>query len=239
MAQFSTNNHLIYVVDDDAAIARLVSVNLAARGYRVKEFNSGSQAVAAFKNDAPDLVILDIMMPEIDGLEVTRLIRQISQVPIMILSVRDETADKLTALDMGADDYITKPFGIEELLARTRAILRRTAPATKEEFIPSTWDYRSGGLFVDLDGLRVISHYCGKQLTPREWALLRVFIKYAGRVVAHRTLLQEAWGPDYGEEGDYVRTYVNRLRRKIEPEPQQPRYLLLERGLGYRLVETT
>ncbi len=239
MAQFSTNNHLIYVVDDDAAIARLVSVNLAARGYRVKEFNSGSQAVAAFKNDAPDLVILDIMMPEIDGLEVTRLIRQISQVPIMILSVRDETADKLTALDMGADDYITKPFGIEELLARTRAILRRTAPATKEEFIPSTWDYRSGGLFVDLDGLRVISHDCGKQLTPREWALLRVFIKYAGRVVAHRTLLQEAWGPDYGEEGDYVRTYVNRLRRKIEPEPQQPRYLLLERGLGYRLVETT
>jgi len=239
MAQFSTNKHLIYVVDDDAAIARLVSVNLADRGYRVKEFNSGSQAVTELKIDAPDLVILDIIMPEPDGLEVTRQIRQISQVPIMILSVRDETADKLTALDTGAEDYITKPFGTEELLARTRAILRRTGPATKEEFIPSTWDYRSGGLFVDLDGLRVISHDCGKQLTPREWALLRVFIKYAGRVVAHRTLLQEAWGPDYGEEGEYVRTYVNRLRRKIEPEPQQPRYLLLERGLGYRLVETT
>ena len=236
MAQFSTNNHLIYVVDDDAAIARLVSVNLATRGYRVTEFNSGSQAVSELKIDAPDLVILDIIMPEPDGLEVTR---QISQVPIMILSVRDETADKLTALDTGAEDYITKPFGIEELLARTRAILRRTAPATKEEFIPSTWDYRSGNLFVDLDGLRVISHDCGKQLTPREWALLRVFIKYAGRVVAHRTLLQEAWGPDYGEEGEYVRTYVNRLCRKIEPEHQQPGYLLLERGLGYRLVETT
>jgi len=239
MAQFSTNNHLTYVVDNDAAIARLVSVNLAARGYRVKEFDSGSQAVAALKVDTPDLVILDIIMPEPDSLEVTRLIRQISQVPIMILSARDETADKLSALDMGADDYITKPFGIEELLARTRAILRRTAPAAKEEFIPSTWNYRTGGLFVDLDGLRVISHDCGKQLTPRERALLRVFIKYAGRVVAPRTLLQEAWGPDYGEEGDYVRTYVNRLRRKIEPEPQQPRYLLLERGLGYRLVETT
>ena len=194
MAQFSTNNHLIYVVDDDAAIARLVSVNLAARGYRVKEFNSGSQAVAELKIDAPDLVILDIIMPEPDGLEVARQIRQISQVLIMILSVRDETADKLTALDTGAEDYITKPFGIEELLARTRAILRLTAPATKEEFIPSTRDYRSGGLFVDLDGLRVISHDCGKQLTPREWALLRVFIKHAGRVVAHRTLLQEAWG---------------------------------------------
>jgi two-component system KDP operon response regulator KdpE len=216
-----------------------VSVNLAARGYRVKEFDSGSQAVADLKIDAPDLVILDIMMPDPDGLEITRQIRQISQVPIMILSVRGETADKLTALDMGADDYITKPFGIEELLTRTRAILRRIAPAAKEEFIPSTWNYRSGGLFVDLDGLRVISHDCGKQLTPREWALLRVFIKYAGRVVAPRTLLQEAWGPDYGDEGDSVRTYVNRLRRKIEPEPRQPRYLLLERGLGYRLVETT
>lgn len=239
MAQLPTNNHLIYVVDDDTAIARLVSVNLAARGYRVKEFDSGSQAVADLKIDAPDLVILDIMMPDPDGLEITRQIRQISQVPIMILSVRGETADKLTALDMGADDYITKPFGIEELLTRTRAILRRIAPAAKEEFIPSTWNYRSGGLFVDLDGLRVISHDCGKQLTPREWALLRVFIKYAGRVVAPRTLLQEAWGPDYGDEGDSVRTYVNRLRRKIEPEPRQPRYLLLERGLGYRLVETT
>lgn len=216
-----------------------MSVNLAARGYRVKEFDSGSQAVADLKIDAPDLVILDIMMPDPDGLEITRQIRQISQVPIMILSVRGETADKLTALDMGADDYITKPFGIEELLTRTRAILRRIAPAAKEEFIPSTWNYRSGGLFVDLDGLRVISHDCGKQLTPREWALLRVFIKYAGRVVAPRTLLQEAWGPDYGDEGDSVRTYVNRLRRKIEPEPRQPRYLLLERGLGYRLVETT
>jgi len=125
------------------------------------------------------------------------------------------------------------------LLARTRAILRRTAPAAKEEFIPGTWNYRTGGLFVDLDGLRVISHDGEKQLTPREWALLRVFIKYAGRVVAPRTLLQEAWGPDYGEEGDYVKTYVNRLHRKIQPEPQQPRYLLLERGLGYRLVETT
>ena len=125
------------------------------------------------------------------------------------------------------------------MLARTLAILRRTAPAAKEEFIPSTWNYRAGGLFVDLDGLRVISHDCGKQLTPREWASLRVSIKYAGRVVAPRTLLQEAWGPDYGEDGDYVRTYVNRLRRKVEPEHQQLRYLLLERGLGYRLVETT
>lgn len=238
MAQFATNNYLIYVVDDDTAIARLLSVNLEARGYRVKEFDSGLQAVSGLKTDDPHLVILDIVMPGPDGLEITRRIRQVSQVPILILSVLDETASKLTALDLGAGDYLTKPFRIEELLARTRAILRRTAPATKQDSIQSTWNYRSGELFVDLDGLRVVSHGCSKQLTPREWALLRVFIKYAGQVVAPRTLLKEAWGPDYGDEGDYVRTYVNRLRRKIEPEPNQPRYLLLERGLGYRLVET-
>lgn len=238
MAQFATNNYLIYVVDDDTAIARLLSVNLEARGYRVKEFDSGLQALSGLKTDDPHLVILDIVMPGPDGLEITRRIRQVSQVPILILSVLDETASKLTALDLGADDYLTKPFRIEELLARTRAILRRTAPATKQDSIQSTWNYRSGELFVDLDGLRVVSHGCSKQLTPREWALLRVFIKYAGQVVAPRTLLKEAWGPDYGDEGDYVRTYVNRLRRKIEPEPNQPRYLLLERGLGYRLVET-
>lgn len=239
MAQFSTNDNLIYVVDDDTAIARLVSVNLAARGYRVKEFGDGLQAVSGLQTDDPDLIILGIDMSEPDGLEVTRQIRQVSQVPIMVLSVGDETSSTLNALDLGADDYLVKPFRVQELLARTRAILWRTTPATKDEFVPSTWNYQSGGLFVDLEGLRVISHDCSKQLTPREWALLRVFIKYAGRVVAPRTLLQEAWGPDYGEEGDYVRTYVNRLRRKIEPEPQQPRYLLLERGLGYRLVETT
>ena len=238
MAQFATNNYLIYVVDDDTAIARLLSVNLAARGYQVKEFNSGLQAVSNLQADDPDLVILDIMMPGIDGLEVTMRIRQVSQVPILILSVLDETASKLTALDLGADDCLTKPFRIEELLARTRAILRRTAQAKKEETVQSTWDYRSGELYVDLDGLRVVSHGCSKQLTPREWALLRVFIKYAGQVVAPRTLLKEAWGPDYGDEGDYVRTYGSRLRRKIEPEPNQPRYLRLERGLGYRLVET-
>ena len=238
MAQFPTNNYLIYVVDDDTAIARLLSVNLEARGYQVKKFDNGLQAISSLETDDPHLIILDIMMPGPDGLEITRRIRQVSQVPILILSVLDETASKLTALDLGADDYLTKPFRIEELLARTRAILRRTAQTTKDEPVQSTWDYRSGELYVDLNGLRVVSHGHGKQLTPREWALLRVSIQYAGQVVAPRTLLKEAWGPNYGDEGDYVRTYVNRLRRKIEPEPNQPRYLLLERGLGYRLVET-
>ena len=140
MAQFTTNNHLIYVVDDDTAIARLVSVNLTAQGYRVKEFDRGLQAIAGLKIDDPDLVIMDLMMPDLDGLEVTRQIRQVSQVPILILSVLDETASKLTALDLGAEDYLTKPFRIEELLARTRTIL--SEPPRPQKRIP----YRAPGI---------------------------------------------------------------------------------------------
>ena len=232
-----TNNLLIYVVDDESAIARLVSINLATRGYHVKEFDTGSAAIAQLGIDDPDLVILDIMMPGPDGLETTRQIRQFSQVPILILSVRGDTASKLTAPDLGADDYLTKPFEIEELLARVRAILRRTTPSAGKKPIRSVWNYRSGGLYVDLDGFRIVSHDRSLKLTPREWAILRVFVKYAGRVVTPRTLLQEVWGPEFGDEVDYVRTYVSRLRRQREPERQQPRYLLLEHGLGYRLVE--
>lgn len=237
MVQSATGEQLIYVIDDDTAIARLVAVNLAARGYRVKQFDSGSAALAGLQVDDPDLVILDILMPDPDGLEVTKQIRQVSRVPILILSVRDETSSKLAALDLGADDYVTKPFRVEELLARMRAILRRTTPARRQ---PAGGDaaYRSGELFIDLEGMRVNSHGRVVSLTPREWSALKVLVKYAGMVVSSRQLLQEAWGPDYGDEGDYVRTYVTRLRRKLEPDPQSPRYILLERGLGYRLVES-
>ena len=236
MVQIATTDQLIYVVDDDSAIARLVSVNLAARGYRVKQFDSGSVAMAGLQSDEPDLVILDILMPGTDGLEVTKQIRQVSQVPILILSVRDETSTKLAALDLGADDYLTKPFRVEELLARMRAILRRSASAGSDE-PRSSYVYRSGDLLIDVEELRVVSQNRLVPLTPREWGLLRVLVKHVGKVVSSRQLLQEAWGPDYGDEGDYVRTYVTRLRRKLEPDPQHPRYILLERGLGYRLAE--
>ena len=236
MVQFATTSQLIYVVDDDSAIARLVAVNLAARGYRVKQFDNGAVAMAGLQSDDPDLVILDIMMPGTDGLEVTKQIRQVSQVPILILSVRDETSTKLAALDLGADDYLTKPFRVEELLARMRAILRRSAPAGLDA-PRSPYVYRSGDLLIDVEELRVISQNRLVPLTPREWALLQVLVKHVGRVVSSRQLLQEAWGPDYGDEGDYVRTYVTRLRRKLEPDPKHPRYILLERGLGYRLAE--
>ena len=226
----------MYVVDDDVAMARLVSVNLAARGFRVKQFTGGNEALNSLKQDRPDLVILDLLMPDSDGLEVAKAIREFSQVPILVLSVRDETAAKLAALDIGADDYITKPFRVEELLARVRAVLRRsTAPKTAAA--ASSYSYRSGELLIDLDSMRVTTHTQPVQLTPREWATLSVLVKHAGRVVSSRQLLQEAWGDDYGDEGDYVRTYITRLRRKLEPDPHNPRYILLERGLGYRLID--
>ena len=237
LQQTAQRSHLVYVVDDDIAIARLVAVNLAARGYRVKQFHSGNAALTSLYRENPDLIVLDLLMPDSDGMETAKVIRQSSQVPILVLSVRDETVAKLAALDLGADDYITKPFRVDELLARVRAILRRTAPAESTPALPQ-FSYRSGDLVVDLEGMRVTSHQRPVQLTPREWATLRVLVKYAGRVVSSRQLLQEAWGADYGDEGDYVRTYITRLRRKLEPDLRHPRYILLERGLGYRLVDS-
>ena len=236
MQQLAKNNQLVYVVDDDVAIARLVAVNLAARGYRVKQFHSGHDALANMPSDPADLIVLDLLMPDTDGLEIAKSVRQTSQVPIRVLSVRDESAAKLAALDLGADDYITKPFRVDELLARVRAILRRTSPGHSGPAAPR-YSYRSGELLIGLEGMRVTSHSRSVQLTPREWATLRVLVRYVGRVVSPRQLLQEAWGSDYGDEGDYVRTYITRLRRKLEPDPHQPRYILLERGLGYRLTD--
>jgi two-component system KDP operon response regulator KdpE len=168
--------------------------------------------------------------------EELRQICQVSQVPIPMLGVRDETAAKLAAPDLLADDHPAKPFQMEELMARIRTILQRTPPAGLDTPRRS-YAYRSGDLLIDLEGLRVFRHNQPVQLTPREWALLRVLVKNAGKVVSCRQLLKEAWGPDYGDEGEYVRSYVTRLRRKLEPDPQHPRHILLERGLGYRLVK--
>lgn len=233
MTSVATDEKLVYVVDDDVVLSRLVAVNLEARGFRVKQFESGTGALQDFGGDEPDLVILDILMPELNGLQVTKRIREFSQVPILMLTVRNETSAKLSALNLGADDYLTKPFRIDELLARVRAILRRTTLSQER----NVYSYHSGELSVDLVGLRVLSHGKSVHLTPHEWSVLRVLIRHGGRVVSARQLLKEAWGPNYGEEGDYIRTYVTRLRRKIEPDPRLPRYLLLERGLGYRMAD--
>ena len=160
-----TTGRLIYVVDDDVAISRLVAVNLAARGYRVKQFHSGQDAVASLSSDQPNMIVLDLLMPDIDGLEIAKTIRRFSRVPILVLSVQDEPATKLAALDLGADDYITKPFRVEELLARIRAILRRTS-STGTDTPPPTYSYQVGDLLIDLEGMRVTSHHRPVQLTP-------------------------------------------------------------------------
>ena len=234
-AQSSTESHLIYVVDDDVAIRRLVSVNLEARGYRVRQFDHASAALAATGTGEPDLIILGLAMNPAAGLETVSQIRQLSRVPIMVMSVRHETPAKLAALDAGADDYITKPFLIEEVLARTRAILRRTSPYLAEP-IRDVYSYRCGELRVDLPGNRVTLAGEAVHLTRREWAMLQVLVRNAGRVVSPQQLLKEAWGPEYGTEGEYVRAYITRLRRKLEPDPRCPQFILLERGLGYRLT---
>ena len=225
---------LVYVVDDDPAVANLVYYNLVSCGYQVQTFNSGMAMLDSLETEAPDLIVLDIMMPGTNGLEVARRVRQTSEVPILMLSIRDEVPTKLAALDLGADDYLTKPFEVEELLARVRAILRRTTSA--EERATRT-TFQSGPLSVDLGTTRVTFEHKPVKLTPQEWAVLHVMVKHDGQVVGSRQLLQEAWGPDYGDEGDYVRAYINRLRRKLEPDPQHPVFILLERGMGYRLAE--
>ena len=236
MPETSTSESLVYVVDDDAAIARLVSVNLAARGYRVKQFSEGESVLECLGVDSPDLVILDIVMPGINGLEVASRVREVSTIPIMMLSVRDEASAKLAALDLGADDYVTKPFRIEELLARVRAILRRTNQAKTAGLQPGSF-FRYGDLTIDLDRLQAAVNNIKIHLTHHEWAILRILLRHAGKVISPRQLLQEAWGPEYGDEGDYIRTYITRLRKKLEVDPRDPRYILTERGLGYRLVE--
>ncbi|MBC8279220.1 MAG: response regulator transcription factor [Chloroflexi bacterium] len=226
-------NHLVYVVDDDVAIANLVFHSLEAQGYRSKSFYSGTAMLEEVRNDHPDLIILDVMMPGIDGVGVARQVRSFSKVPIMMLSVRSDTGVKATALDVGADDYMTKPFDIEELMARVRAILRRSLPAQNWQ---SARVYQSEYLSIDLESSLATVAGTPVKLTPREWSVLRVLIKYVGQVVTPRQLLQEAWGPAYGDEADYVRAYITRLRRKLEPDPKIPRYILLEWGAGYRLA---
>lgn len=192
------------MVDDDASITRLIALDLTTRGYQAKVFHGGYEALHSLENDRPDLILLDLVMPDGDGLEIAKQIRQRSGVPIIVLSVRDETAAKLAALDLGADDYITKPFRVEELLARLRAILRRTSDASPDKPILS---YRSGGLTVDLEGMKVTSHRRNMSLTPREWATLRTLLENVGRVVTSEELLPETNEKRNGRDRDNARAY--------------------------------
>jgi two-component system KDP operon response regulator KdpE len=222
----------VLVVDDEAPIQRALFANLRARGYDVHLAKTGEQALQLAARHHPDAVILDLGLPGMDGTEVVRGLRGWSSVPIIILSARDAERDKVAALDAGADDYVPKPFGMDELLARLRAALRRAAPS-EEEAVVETDDFK-----VDLADKSVTG--CDGQairLTPTEWSLLEVLVRNRGRLVAQKQLLHDVWGPGYGEESNYLRVHMAHLRRKLEPHPAQPRYLITEPGMGYRFVE--
>lgn len=219
----------VLVVDDERAIRRFLRTSLTANGYIVFEAVNGAGALAAVVNDRPDVIILDLGLPDMEGTEVTARLREWAQLPIIILSVRGQEADKIAALDAGADDYLTKPFSVGELMARIRVALRRAAnPQTEPVF-------STDGLQVDLTRRLVTVADREVQLTPTEYDLLRVLVKHAGRVLTHQQLLRQVWGLGYEAEAQLVRVNISNLRRKLEPNPTRPRYIITEPGVGYRL----
>jgi two-component system, OmpR family, KDP operon response regulator KdpE len=218
----------VLVVDDEPQILRALGINLRARGYDVDLAPDGERALDVAARHHPDVVVLDLGLPGIDGVDVIRGLRGWSQVPIVVLSVRDAEGDKVAALDAGADDYVTKPFGMDELLARLRAALRRTIPA-EEEALVETADFT-----IDLAAKKVRRDGEEVRLTPTEWHLVEVLVRNRGRLVAQTQLLQEVWGPQYHDETNYLRVFMAQVRRKLEPQPAQPRYFVTEPGMGYR-----
>jgi two-component system KDP operon response regulator KdpE len=224
----------VLVVDDEKPLRDFVRRNLEAREYRVLSASNGLEALAIFKNEQVDLVILDIMMPYLDGLETARRIRENSIVPIIILTAMGEEADKVRAFDLGVDDYLTKPFGVGELLGRIKAVLRR-----------SSWDHAMmteerisrGEIVIDMPRHEVTVQGRLAELTPIEFNLLVYLMRHAGKVLSHRDILQNVWGQEYGNEVEYLRVYMGHLRQKVEADPLKPKYILTERGIGYRFGE--
>jgi len=221
----------VLVVDDEKPLRDFVRRNLEVRGFKVLTASNGLEALAIFNNENIQLVIIDIMMPHMDGLETTRRIRQDSHVPIIILTAMGEEADKVRAFDLGADDYLTKPFGVGELLGRVKAVLRRvdwSEPVSNEERIVR------GEIEVDVERHKVKVRGDVVELTPTEFNLLVYLMKNAGKVLHHRAILQQVWGTEYGEEAEYLRVYMGKLRQKIEADPLKPQFLHTEHGIGYR-----
>jgi two-component system KDP operon response regulator KdpE len=222
----------ILVVDDEPHIRRVMRVILAGQGYQIVEARSGEGALEKLREFLPDLVLLDLNMPGMGGLETCRTIRATSDVPIIVLTVRRGEDDKVEALDAGADDYVTKPFGKKELLARIRAALRR-APTSPTGGPRS---FVSDDLEIDFETRRIRVGERIVRLTPKEFELLRYLVSQAGKPVPHRELLQAVWGPDYGDQTDYLRVFITHLRKKIEPNPADPKYILTEPWVGYRFT---
>ncbi|MEV0680418.1 response regulator [Actinosynnema sp. NPDC050436] len=219
----------VLVVDDEPQIVRALRINLSARGYSVLTAHDGTAALKAAAEGKPDVVVLDLGLPDVDGTEVIAGLRGWTSVPIIVLSARTDSADKVEALDAGADDYVTKPFGMDELLARLRAAVRRSSVVDGEDAVVETSSFT-----VDLAAKKVVREGAEVHLTPTEWGLLEILARNRGRLVAQKQLLQEVWGPQYAKETHYLRVYLAQLRRKLEPEPSHPRHLVTEPGMGYR-----
>lgn len=221
----------VLVVDDETAIRRLLRVSLSAHGHKVFEATSGQEALEMVMAHRPDLIILDLGLPDMGGIEVTRLLREWTQIPIIVLSVRDHETDKIAALDAGADDYMTKPFSVGELLARLRVALRH---ATLKEEGPI---FTSGDLTVDLARRVVLVDQGEVQLTPTEYDLLKLLVTHAGKVLTHQQILRQLWGPNYEAQAHLLRVNISNLRRKLEANPSRPTHIITEPGVGYRLRE--
>jgi two-component system KDP operon response regulator KdpE len=218
----------VLIVDDDTQLLRALSINLRARNYEVDVAPDGRTALATAARYSPNLVILDLGLPDIDGVEVVHSLRGWSTAPIVVLSARGAQAEKVTALDAGADDYVTKPFGMDELLARIRSALRRATPADTVAVISTE------AFTIDLASKRLTTADGEVRLTPTEWHLLEILVRNPGKLISQRQLLREVWGPTYETETNYLRVYIAQLRRKLELEPSRPRHLLTEPGMGYR-----
>ncbi|HXN72070.1 MAG TPA: response regulator transcription factor [Candidatus Acidoferrales bacterium] len=219
---------IILIVDDEPQIRRVMRTTLTSHGYSVVEAASGEEALERIRAERPDLILLDVNMPGISGLETCTEIRSSSDVPIIMLTIRNGERDKVQALDAGADDYVVKPFGVQELMARIRAALRRSAPG---EATPA---FSSDDLKIDFEKRVVTVKNHTVRLTPKEFELLRHLVANRGKALGHRRLLQAVWGPDYGEETEYLRVFINQLRKKVEPDPHKPRYIHTEPWIGYR-----
>jgi two-component system KDP operon response regulator KdpE len=218
----------VLIIDDERRFAHALGISLQARGYDVDVAETGPAGLDLAAGHHPDVVVLDLGLPEMDGLDVLRALRAWSTVPVIVLSARGAEATKVDALDAGADDYVTKPFGVNELLARLRAALRRAASSEEDSVV------RTNDFVLDLAAKRALREGEEVRLTPTEWHIVEVLVRYRGKLVPHRVLLQEVWGPQYHTETHYLRVYLAEIRRKLEPQPGQPRYFITEPGMGYR-----
>jgi DNA-binding response OmpR family regulator len=229
----SERRKLVLVVDDEPRMTRFIRMNLELEDFRVIEARTGMEALDKVRTSLPDLVILDVMMPEMDGFETLEVLREVSSVPVIMLTVRADEEDKVHGLELGADDYVTKPFGARELVSRVKAVLRRTESTVKPDEAVLKIDDR---LSIDFNSREVIVEGKRVKLRPTEYRLLYHLVENAGWVVPHETLLAKVWGYEYQQEVHYLRLYITYLRQKIEPDPSHPRYILTERGVGYRFV---